>query len=283
MGERGFLYIATGQRWAREAVESLTSLRRWHLDEPVAIFTDDPAYLADAGFDQVLPLPERRWVATEAKVWGAGRSPFDRTVLLDTDTYVCGDLSDLFAVLDRFDFAGVPVPRRTFKRAFHAAPLDMPDAFQCPNGGLLVYRESPSTKGWLADWWEGYQADRRSVEAAQAAGHDVHLLEQPSLQASLWRSDCQILLLPPEYNTRTLYYRTRPLTAVGRIRMVHGRVRDMAALERRWNRDDHQRMLTPMPRYAVRTAVRRALSLGRTAPLLRAARTARRWWRMRRR
>ena len=279
---RGFLYIANGRRWADEAATSLRSLRAWHPDVEVAIFTDDPAHVSRAGFDVVCPLPERAWVRSEPKVWGVGQSPFERTVFLDTDTRICGDLSELFEVLDRFDFAAVPVPRRNFKRDFHAVPADMPAAFQCPNGGMLVYRDSAATKDFLADWWDRYQADRITVDAAKAAGHDVYILDQPSLQAALWQSDCQMLLLPPEYNTRTLYYKSRPLTAVGRVRIIHGRVDDMDALDRRWNKENRQRLLTPLPRYAAREAARWVLSIGPGQPLLKLVRRLRKHWRRRR-
>lgn len=32
-------------------------------------------------------------------------SPFEHTIFLDTDTFVCGDFSELFDLLDHFDIA----------------------------------------------------------------------------------------------------------------------------------------------------------------------------------
>jgi len=247
---RGFLYAATGEKSVREAIVAATQLHRVHPDVPSVLFTDRPDLARSGPFVQVIQVPEQRWVRTEAKVWAVGRSPYEQTVYLDTDTFVCGDMTELFDVLDRFDVAGVPVTLRLAKGAHHADPDDVPDAFQTINGGMLAYRRNDATAALFERWWELYQADR-------AAAGDDHIMDQPSLRVALWRTDCQLLIVPSEFNMRTKQYRSRPVAAVGRVRMIHGRPRDLHALDRKWNRSDRPRFLTPLFQYQLRLILRR--------------------------
>jgi hypothetical protein len=101
-------------------------------------------------------------------------------------------------------------------------------------------------------------------------------MDQPSLRVALWRSRCQILLLPSEYNVRTLGYRVRPTTAVGPVRVIHGRPHDIDRLARRWNARDDARLLTPWIQYQVRVAMRHAASRGLPAPVREATASLRR-------
>src|SRR3954452_23142545 len=99
----GFIYAATGDRWIREAIASATRLKEVHPETPSMLFTDDPDVGAAGPFDEVRRLPDQKWTRSESKLWSIQRTPFDRTVYLDTDTYACRDLSQAFTVLDRFD------------------------------------------------------------------------------------------------------------------------------------------------------------------------------------
>lgn len=245
----GFLYAATGEKWVREAIASGTRLKQVHPDIPAILYTNLPKLAVGGPFDDVQTVPEQEWVKTEVKLWAIIRSPFDRTAFMDTDTYVCRDVSGLFAVLERFDFAGVPVPLRVFKRAGHLDPPDIPDAYQSVNGGVFSWRWNDSTRALLQDWWDLYQADKLTV------GRHT-LMDQPSLRVALWRSSCEVLFLPSEFNLRTPRYRLQPTTAVGPIRILHGRPKDFAALDRRWNAGEEPRLLTPLLQYQARLALR---------------------------
>ena len=248
---RGFIYAATGEKWVRESVTAAAELRRVHPDIPSVLFTEQSsAQSAHSHFDDVVVLPEQRWVRSESKLWAVAHSPFESAVFLDTDTHVRADVSDLFVVLERFDFAGVPVPSRTFAQPLHADPSDVPNAFQCPNSGVLAFRRNDATKGLFELWWDLYHADMETATANGLSG----AMDQPSLRVALWRSNCSVLVLPPEFNMRTLHHRSRPTVAVGRVRIIHGRPSDVDKLDRRWNRVETPRMLTPLMQYQLRKA-----------------------------
>src|SRR4051794_2285116 len=162
MAARGFLYAATGERGIDEAVVSASRARRMHPDVPAVLFTDDPARARRGPFDDVIVVPDHGWSASEVKVWALGRSPFDRTVFLDSDTHVIADVSDLFAVLDRYDVAGAPEPGYKTMGG-HTPHPEIPDAFQPVNSGVIAYRRSPATSAFLADWLERYREDQQRV------------------------------------------------------------------------------------------------------------------------
>jgi hypothetical protein len=265
----GFLYAATGERWVGEAESSARQLRRVHSGAHITLFTDRPGAVAKDAFDEVVQVPARRWVWTEVKLWAMARSPYERTIYLDTDTHVVGELSEIFASLDRYDFAGVPVPMRRVTVADHADPPEIPSTFQNVNGGVLAWRTNDATRELLDTWWDLFHAD-----LATAGDHAV--MDQPSLRVALWRSRCQILLLPSEYNVRTLGYRVRPTTAVGPVRVIHGRPPDVERLARRWNAREDARLLTPWMQYQLRVAMHHVTTSRLPAPLREATASLRR-------
>ncbi len=249
-GGEGFVYAATGERYVREAMRSRETLRRHHPSHPVLLFTDRADVVPAGAFDDVIELPAQQWKRSSSKVWALGRSPFDKTVYLDTDVHVVGDLADLFRVLDRFDAAGVPMELRVQRLPGHADDARIPDAFMSVNAGVLAYRRNDATAELFARWAELYEADRATAKVIQ---------DQPSLRAALWESRCSLLLLPPEFNMRTIRGASYPNVAVGTVRVIHGRVPDLARLERRWNRTTEPRLLTPLPGYVGRVTARRVL------------------------
>ena len=103
----GVLYIARGDRYVEAAVQSAQSVRRVNPGIPIAIATDGPA---PAEFDEAIALTEAD--GYRAKILGMIASPFDRTLMLDVDTYVVGEISEVFGILDAFDVAAAHAPQR---------------------------------------------------------------------------------------------------------------------------------------------------------------------------
>src|SRR5262245_13975298 len=122
----GVLYIARGGKYVEAAVESARSVRRVTPGIPIAIATDGPA---PAEFDEAIPIDEPD--GHRAKIVGMIASPFERTLMLDVDTYAVSDLSELFRILDAFDVAAAHAPNRV------VLPLDdVPDSFPELNTGV---------------------------------------------------------------------------------------------------------------------------------------------------
>jgi hypothetical protein len=122
------------------------------------------------------------------KILAARESPFERTVLLDCDTYVVRDLGPIFELLDRFDVACAHAPTRS---SLHLD--DIPDSFPEFNTGLIAFRRSETVSSFLADWLADYD---RLADLRPASN------DQPSFRCALYRSGLRIATLPPEWNQR---------------------------------------------------------------------------------
>lgn len=226
-GNCGVVYIATGPRFVEEAKASVRSLRIYHPEWPVLLFTDEEGDFCRDGFSDVRRIknPEHSFAD---KIGPLGASPFERTIFLDTDTHVCAPLDDLFAILDRVDLAAAHAPMRvTWPQP------EIPDAFPEINSGVLAWRKSDGTDGFFSAWECLYRE-----HVAMTGQKD----DQPALRKALFESDLRLGILPPEYNFRTVL---PSFAGRGPVKIIHGRHGDMASIERRLNRSRGCRLVLP--------------------------------------
>jgi hypothetical protein len=102
----GFCYVASTSGYLDEAMHSLASLRIHMAYIPVAVVTTRELFRSEALVTDWIELPGGRSgpiIKTAARL-----APYDRVIFLDTDTYVSGDLLDLFNILDAFDLVVAP-------------------------------------------------------------------------------------------------------------------------------------------------------------------------------
>jgi hypothetical protein len=211
---RGIFYVATGPVCRAEAGVSARSVKQAWPDIPIAIVTDGP--IESAWFDQIDVIPDAP--DNIAKVRHIARSPFERTILLDTDTYCLAPLPELFDLLDQFDLAAAHEAGRFSTRweagteIFIQAP-DIPNCFPELNSGVVAFRREPNVlkvfERWLA-----------LVDEARVASVP-HIQDQPSFRRAVYESDLRIAVLPPEYNFRLVISGF----ARGPIKLIHGRWR----------------------------------------------------------
>jgi hypothetical protein len=141
----GVIYVAIGARFVPEAMLSAKSVRRFLPDVPILLFTDQAPGARD-GFDKVIQLSAPHPKAQINKLIAMMQSPFEKTLLLDTDTYVCADISDLFALLERFDVA--MTQDRAYRDDFPAGS-GVPDVFVEFNQGVIAFRQSDAVRETL--------------------------------------------------------------------------------------------------------------------------------------
>lgn len=184
----GVIYISFGKKYSDEAVFSAKTLKSF-CDVPVTLFTDlgvESSYI-----NTVVPIkPEHK----RAKVDFISRSPYERTLYLDSDTQVVRDISDVFKVLDRFDIAAVHDHSRKSSRWATVIPEydRIPYAFPEFNSGVLLFRRTGRTDRSF-NLWRDYFYRYRDVTNGQ---------DQASLRIALWEGDAAIHSLPFEYNVR---------------------------------------------------------------------------------
>jgi hypothetical protein len=204
----GVIYVAIGPRFVPEASLSANSVRRFLPDVPILLFTDQ-AIEAAHGFDATVQLHAPHPKVHINKLIAMTQSPFEKTLLLDTDTYVCADISDLFAMLERFDIA--MSQDRAYREVF-PANSGVPDGFVEFNQGVIAFRRSDAAR-------EALQEALSWTETLHARS-GVYPYDQAPLRIALFHSEVRVATLPLEYNCRFASYGYLN----GVVRILHGRL-----------------------------------------------------------
>lgn len=228
----GFLLVATGESYAREAMLAIGSLRQVMPDSNVCVFTNIPdVFPSNLGVEtRQIDAPQFSYID---KIRFLGQSPFEATIFIDTDCWVCGDLSDLFEILEKFDIAIAHAPKRHARSCMEDGglryiPEGVPASFPQPNTGVIAFRNTPKVSALFADWLAEYE---RQMANYPRPGHD-----QPALQKVLYESDVRVATLAPEYNMRSPY----PHMISDEVKIIHGRAEDYPALVHVLNKTSQQ-------------------------------------------
>lgn len=212
--EKGVVYIATGEKCRQEAIRSAKSLKKHNPSLIVAIFTEASA--VDPVFDHT-HLIENPDFSTIDKMKSLWKTPFQKTIFLDADTFVTGNLLPLFDLLERVDFAGTHEVARGFW--YTELQDQIPDAFCELNGGMLVFKSTPSVIKLLKDWHDTYLQTKQWLP--RYGTHKWMLTnDQPSLRYLLFKHpEVKLWVLPTEYNA----LRHQGTYLFGEAKIVHGR------------------------------------------------------------
>jgi hypothetical protein len=224
--QKGVIYIATGERHCAEALVSAKSLRMHMPHLAITLYTDQA--MAGADVDHIAAFAGDGYLS---RIPTLEASPYEHTLFLDSDTYVCGDLTGLFALLDEFDIALAHSPTRALYEV-----EGVPDSFPEFNAGVILYRRSAEVKAALRDWANQFarfqeQRDRGEICWLQPEGKRIYTHDQGALRAALYRSRLRIATLPPEYNCRF----TQPGFVDGPVKILHGRGLDLAEVAEAFN------------------------------------------------
>jgi hypothetical protein len=223
--EQGILYIATGEDYIEETKYSAASVREHMPDIPVALATDHEIINSDI-FDIIIRLDDLY------EDYGAGTipadlSPFEKTLRLDTDTYLCDSIDEVFDILQEFDVT------LTYSPAQRRVP-GIPEPWVEYNGGVIGYSSTNEAKRFLTLWNELYEEWREKHNQPN---------NQPSLTKSLYKSDVRFFTLPKEYNCRV----PRFGYIANDAKIVHGRHKntELAEMAEFINSKDSRRVIWP--------------------------------------
>lgn len=255
---RGFVYVATGDRYRGEAAVSAARLRQVHPGERICLVTDRAA---ETPFWDDLVLLEQPIFGLRDKIW-MHRCPYADFIFLDTDTHVVAPLDEVFQLLEHFDGAG----HQLFEG--HDSPIPgVPDAFPEFNTGVLAFRRSPAVAALFEDWRRHYDAFR----APDRPDRDVYanVTDQKSFRLAVYASRLRIAILGPEYN----FTPANVNLACATVRVLHGRGDDFTAFAERINAQLGGRVYHPTLDVILQVPTRgpelRRLWLRATAQLLR--------------
>jgi len=228
VGGCGVLYIAVGRCYVKAAIQSAQSVRRWCGGLPIHIFTDaenEASARSTADSWGLIENPHRR-----SKVDSLMYTPFERTLYLDSDTRICGDIRDVFEVLERFDMAICHAHTRNTAKNQQPWRVNLPYAFPQFNGGVIAYRKTPAVLEFLEAWKRAYHSQPFEKD-------------QVTLRELLWACDLRVAVLPPEYNIRYRKYLWLWSQREAQVKILHlacysGRSRMriwMEYLKRKWS------------------------------------------------
>jgi hypothetical protein len=255
----GILYSCFGEKYIAEAIVSARSSIR-HNAVPHVLFAagevrEPPPELKVVQFEQTSSAPFLDRIANMR------RSPFERTMYLDSDTYVIDEIAHVFEVLDQYDMALAHAGYRGLDDP------EVPRAFTEFNCGVIAWRASDRVAEFFACWEDTYRGwlERDVLPGHMGDPRPSHsgIGDQPAFRRCAWKHGIRICALPPEYNLR-LGYTT---TVVDRVHLIHGRFGDYELLAEKMNRKIVPRTYpTPRPvqrfRRRALARVRRALGAG---------------------
>lgn len=130
-----------------------------------------------------------------------------RLLFLDSDTYVCAPVYELFEALDRFDIMGVIAAGRVTRRT----SVYIPEAYPELNGGVMAFKNTEKVRAFWRACKDLYVAN-------------VHLYRrgnQGAIREAIWRdkSGLQVGVAPNEYCCRFPF----GFWALGQVKILHGR------------------------------------------------------------
>ncbi len=230
---RGIIYVATGKRFVDEALVSVRSVKKQMPDISIALYTDLPELTSapPAGVDTVFLL-ENATNSCRDKIRPLVDSPYEKTLFLDTDTYLCEPVYDVFTMLDRFDIALAQAPDR-----YQYNLPDLPDCFTELNSGVIAFRKNERVLALLQRWETTFY---QMLEKDSQSSRDQH-----SLRDALYRSSVQFFVLPPEYNFRTICPSFAGKHCA--VKIIHGRHANIERVAARLNRSQGTRVFLTTP------------------------------------
>lgn len=225
---RGLVYAVGGDDALGEARVSARSARESNPGLPICLIHEKPCDAPE--FDDVVVVDNP--AALRRMKLHMDQCPYDQFICLDSDTLVVGPLDEVFALLDRFDFAACQS-----STGYHYRIEGLPDTFPEYNSGVVAIRKSDATRAMISRWRELY------LQYLREHGNPW---DQRALRRALWESGLRLAWLPPEYNL-LIYFGT---PAMKDVAVVHGRPgARLPSIARELNRRDGHRVY--LPRFGV--------------------------------
>ncbi|NEO79156.1 FkbM family methyltransferase [Moorena sp. SIO4G3] len=109
----GVIYLAIGEKFKQEFINAYKFFKKSNPTIPISLFTDCP--MGELDGCTVYPLNDKK-NPHKLKVDILKKSPYQKTLFLDTDTLVVGDISDIFSFLDDCDLCIAKTPHIDYSK-----------------------------------------------------------------------------------------------------------------------------------------------------------------------
>jgi hypothetical protein len=190
---KGYIYIATNSfnknhNFLKEAVYSAKSLKKVDPSAKICLFTDDKKFSNDI-FNEIKIVN----MSLRCKQRYLIDSPYDKTIYIDTDTYINHSIDDMFYLLDKYELLCIHDYAR--KRIFKIPEyMKIPYGFSELNGGIIAFKKCKNFNKLIKLWNHYYNKYKKILS-----------WDQPSFRIAVWESNINLYILPTEYNRRGLH------------------------------------------------------------------------------
>ena len=187
--DRGVFYIAFGENFIKEMLFSAESVKRHNPNLHITAFVDrelDSEFIDNYEIIEVSHL--------RPKVDYITKTPYKRTVFLDTDTIIDYNIEEMFEILEHYDFAICHDLARKRENVSRLIPeyAKIPYVFSEVNPGVMVFDKTDEVVEFF-DLWRSYFYRYFRLWP----------YEQPTFRVALWESGLDFYILLPEYNIRS--------------------------------------------------------------------------------
>jgi hypothetical protein len=228
----GYLYVATGSKYIREATQSARTLRLRNPDANIALICNEK--VENDLFDHHLlvgfeGIDETSWKANLVyKIEGMLHTPFEKTIFIDTDIYFVDAVDELFPLLSNFDILAC---LDYYDRSEVQKEGEVVPAYTPYNTGMLAFNRSEHVMAFLHDWKKYYQLNI-----------DRYWSDQPAFMEALLYHPVKMYVLHSTYNFRFLF--NLGFLEGEAVKLIHGRAseQDFEIIASRVNRSLAQRV-----------------------------------------
>jgi hypothetical protein len=207
----GAIYIITqDSRYTQLLLNSAASLKRVMPNLPITVFSQFP--IESPNFERVIRVEGSEDGFYDKTVFFQ-QTPYERTLFVDADIYFVDPVSELFSILEYFDFAATHEEYLNTDWWNRYPRPDIPASFPEFNTGILAYKQSPRMDSLLKDWSSLYKSF-----IATHPGEKIN--DQPFFRAAVYSNEARFATLTREYNCK---FRGQGYLN-GRVKILHGHV-----------------------------------------------------------
>jgi len=148
----GFVYVASlSKAYYKAAIRSAVSLKDNFPQAKMTLFTHEE-FVDESDvslFENIITgIP----VHIRSKMYGIARSPYDKTLYLDSDTEIYSDeIKNIFDLLEDYDIKFSPIISHVSK----SRQINDDNQLEY-HGGVILYNNKPLTINLINDWYELY-------------------------------------------------------------------------------------------------------------------------------
>lgn len=207
-----YVVVYKNKKFLKDAIRSVKSLNDHVPNIHSILYTDfDLEDIPCLSFNEIKVIPSPSRYDRLNDIWSTKyqcmlSSIAKYNLILDADTFICGDISDLFLLLDKFDMA---LPMSIHHISAHLP--EVPSCFPEFGGGVILWKASDKTRNLFSQILQ-------LVKNPNRRGCD-----EPYLRKAVYESDIRFAVIPWEYNCTYLH----PGYLFSDVKIIHGRYADL--------------------------------------------------------